>query len=84
MKTDWYKHLSDPQQRSERKEIVKGKSEAWQLLREVLQHRLNEVRAAQEGKTWDTEANWAFVQADYLGQVRMLREVIDLLTIEDE
>lgn len=84
MNSEWFKDAVGDAARQERKELVKGAKPTLDVLKNILQKR--EAVAVMEMtamKTYDTGAAWPYQQADYISQIRCLRELIQLLTIED-
>lgn len=72
MRESWLNHvLTDT--REEFKNKIKANKEAWLLLAEVLENRIQVYNPNYD------EHSWAYRQADQNGYNKALREIIDLL-----
>jgi len=80
---DWFKHLKGDELKLERKEFVIGQLPAWKVMKEILQHRLDNLEVHQASKSLYDSPNWAYLQADVNAEARTLRELLILLTIEE-
>lgn len=83
LKAKWF-HGVQEQDKQERRDFVLQNDKAWELLIKILERELADVRDAQESRSLYDNPNWPYMQADYIARARTLREVIDLLTIEEE
>lgn len=79
MKLSWFAYLPKDEQDS-RKSDVKIHEKAWDILKEVLEHKLEKLPIHPE---YDSPS-WAYHQAHRNGQIRMLEEVIGMLQIDKE
>ncbi len=83
MQTEWFKGLK-PEQKDERRELVKAHAPVLEILAEILEKSLSERLATQQGKTAYGSPAWAYEQADSNGEQRALKFVISLLDLTKE
>ncbi len=85
MLNDWYKDVAkDEKLRDERKQLVLLSRPLLEVLSKIMDRRIEELTQKQtELKEYDSPS-WAMKQADYIGSMRTLNEVKNLLTIEKE
>jgi hypothetical protein len=79
MKTVWF---SKNKNKEEVKAILVAGAPTLKLLKELLIDLKNSKEYNQKKPNYEI-SNWALEQADYIGSLRTLQEVIDLITIED-
>lgn len=83
MNKQWYKKANTEKDKEEIKAQLVGAAPALQLLR-VLLLDMKEAKEYNHRKQAEYDSpNWALKQADYIGSIRTLIEVIDLITIEE-
>lgn len=82
MRVDWYAHIKDEQDKADRKQKVEKFVEAWGIAKDVLQEKLKTVEKTSVSKAEYESPSWPYLQADHVGYMRALREVIELLTLE--
>lgn len=73
-----------PEDQEKRKQLLRACHEAIDVYKEVLEARLNKTYEELSSKKLYDSPNWAYVQADLVGLARAYREVIDLLTLDQE
>lgn len=82
MKTKWVQHLSSPEDRKKFKESVRNSKFVLDRLKEIC---YNIIEDKEKSVSADySKPSWAFYQADKLGYVRALKEVIELLQLDPE
>jgi len=82
MKLRWTQHLSSPEDRQKFKQSVENSKYVLDRLKEICYNIIQEV---EKSTTVDyTKASWAYYQADKLGQVRALKQIIELLQLDPE
>jgi hypothetical protein len=79
MKTVWF---SKNKNKEEVKAQLVAAAPALKLLKELLIDLKNSKEYNQKKPNYEV-SNWALEQADYIGSLRTLQEVIDLITIEE-
>jgi hypothetical protein len=79
MKTVWF---SKNKNKEEVKAILVAGAPSLKLLKELLIDLKNSKEYNQKKPNYEI-SNWALEQADYIGSLRTLQEVIDLITIEE-
>ena len=79
MKTVWF---SKNKNKEEVKAILVAGAPTLKLLKELLIDLKNSKEYNQKKPNYEI-SNWALEQADYIGSLRTLQEVIDLITIEE-
>lgn len=84
MKSTWYSHIPDEDEKAHRKQRVGHLKEAWDILIDVLEHDLKTTEKILTSKASYDSPGWPYLQADYVGYTRKLRELIELLTIEEK
>ncbi|HEY6020232.1 MAG TPA: hypothetical protein VIY48_10110 [Candidatus Paceibacterota bacterium] len=83
IQNSWWAHLKSDAEKAERKEIVKASKLLREATKDVLEHKLKNLERVITSKSLYDNPNWTYLQADYVGYVRAIQEVIDLMTIED-
>lgn len=83
MKLELFAGLS-AEQKEERKAILKGSADGLNVIRDHLTEKLAQLQKSRLGKQDYGSPSWALLQADKVGEVRALIEVIDLLTLDRE
>lgn len=73
-----------PEDQEKRKQLLRACHEAIDVYKEVLEARLSKTYEELSSKKLYDSPNWAYVQADLVGLARAYREVIDLLTLDQE
>jgi hypothetical protein len=82
MKTKWFQHLQDPEDRKKFRDSVENSKYVLDRLKEICYNSIQEV---EKSSTEDyRKASWAFYQADKVGYVRALRDIISLLQLDPE
>ena len=79
MNTAWFKYLPY-EEHKHRKSFVRGNTEAWEVLTEVLLQRIESMKQHPEY----SNPAWAFEQAHINGRKEMLQEIINMLNLEKE
>jgi len=79
MNTAWFKYLPYDEQ-AHRKSIVRGNEDAWEVLTEVLQHRLDNTSCYPDY----SNPSWAYAQAHINGKREALQEIINMLDLEKD
>lgn len=72
-----------PVEKQERETILRGCAPGFQIIKEVLEKRLKEKTARLLDRNYEV-TNWAQLQADQIGEIRALKELIELLTLDRE
>jgi hypothetical protein len=80
-KTKWFIKAKDEEHKKEVRAQLVAAAPALKLLRTILLDDMNNKEYNQRKPDYDS--NWALKQADTIGSIRTLREVIDLITIEE-
>ena len=83
MKTLWLKGAKTPEAKKERKAIIIGAREGFDVLKEVLQYELSLLEDNSLKQEDYNVSNWAYLQADINGSKRTYKKIIDLLSIEE-
>lgn len=82
MKTRWYQHLSNPEDRKKFRESVENSKFVLDRLKEIC---YNIIEDKEKSTSADySKPSWPFYQADKLGYVRAIKEIIDLLQLDPE
>jgi hypothetical protein len=81
MKTLWFSKSSKEDKEAIKATLVAG-APTLKLLKELLID-LKSTKEYNQKKPNYEISNWALEQADYIGSLRTLQEVIDLITIEE-
>lgn len=79
MMPEWCSHLKDAEDKERFKQILKENKDILNRLVEILNGRIDTIRAKQLKEADYSNASWASQQADYNGSIRSLNKVIDLL-----
>lgn len=83
MKLELLKGL-DPEQKAQRKAILYGCANGFEIVEDVLREKVATLfRASLERREYDSPS-WALEQADAVGYIRALHEVIELLALDRE
>ena len=80
MKTKWTQHLGTPEERKKFAESVRNSKFVLDRLQEICYNIIEE--AGKSTKADYSKPSWAFYQADRLGYIRALEEVIELLQLD--
>lgn len=72
-----------PVEKQERETILRGCAPGFQIIKEVLEKRLKEKTVRLLDRNYEV-TNWAQLQADQIGEIRALKELIELLTLDRE
>lgn len=83
MKVEWFRGTATDVEKQERRELVKAARPTLEILRKALEARLAEREAKETSLKLYESPSWAYMQADLTGSKRELKELIDLLTLED-
>lgn len=84
MRTEWYKGCINDVEKQERKELVKSAKPTLDVLRKILSDKLKEKEmVALSTATYDSPS-WPFLQADKAGEMRVLKDTLDILNISDQ
>jgi hypothetical protein len=77
----WTKHLKDKGDKDNFIAYVKNSSSLLEVLSSIMEEKLTE---ATKSKTTDYESpSWAYRAADLAGYTRALREILDLIELEN-
>ena len=79
---EWFKYDCKQEDRDERRQLVLSAKPTLEILRKIIQERLNGKHDERRSRKNYDSPNWALIQADLLGAERELEELLDLLTIE--
>lgn len=71
-------------EKDERRAMIRSASPTLRLYREVLQSRLDKALLDTLSKVAYETPNWAYLQADAVGYARAYKEIIELLTLDQE
>ena len=82
MKVEWYKYDCPQEKREERAELVRSAGPTLEILRKIIQGRIDDKNLRRRSAKLYESPNWPYMQADLLGAERELEEILDLLTIE--
>lgn len=82
MKTEWTKGLAEAD-KQERRELVRSARPTLEVLKGILQERLEAAQASASRST-DYAPGWEHKQRDALVQARVYRDLIELLTLDRE
>jgi hypothetical protein len=84
MKVEWWKYDCTQEERDERKALVRSAKPTLDVLRKMLEKRLEDIHSRRLSNSLYDSPNWPYMQADLLGSERVLTELVELLTIVDE
>lgn len=73
-----------PEDKAKRKAILYGSADGLQVIEDHLRKKVEQLQASRLGKQDYGSPSWALMQADKVGELRALLEVIDLLTLDRE
>lgn len=82
MKITWFSKCKDEQDKAEVKASLVASAPTLKLLKQLLVD-MKTNKEYNQRKFDYSKSNWAYEQADYIGSMRTLQEVIDLITIEE-
>lgn len=80
MKTRWTQHLATPEERKKFKESVLNSKFVLDRLSEICYNIIEEQEKS--SKADYSNPSWAYYQADRLGYLRAIKEIIDLLQLD--
>lgn len=85
MKLDWLKDVSNLgiEAVEERKIMVRSCQPTLNVLKNILEKKLDEIEASRTRKLDYDSPNWAVKQADYIGSIRVIKDVLTLLDQEE-
>lgn len=82
MKTKWFQHLHTPEDRKKFRDAVENSKYVLDRLQEIC---YNSIQEAEKSSPNDyTKTSWPFYQADKVGYVRALKEIVSLLQLDPE
>lgn len=84
MLTEWFRGLKTPQEKDERRELVKAHAPVLEVLKEILEKQLADKLKVQQSKTAYGSPAWPYEQADSNGEQRALTSVVQLLDLTKE
>lgn len=84
MRSDWFKGCKDDAAKDERRELVKTATPTLNVLRNILQDKLEEAQATQVGEGLYSSPSWPYVQADKNAQIRVYKDLIKLVEVSDK
>lgn len=79
----WYKDCKSQEDKDKRIERVISSHYVLKVLSKILEDKLESNRQLQESKSNYESPAWSEQQADFIGSQRALRDIIDLLNIEE-
>jgi hypothetical protein len=82
MKTKWTQHLPTPEERKKFRDSVHNSKFVLDRLQEICYNSIEE--AGKSSKDDYRLAAWPYYQADKLGYIRAIKEIIDLLQLDPE
>lgn len=83
MKLELLKGLS-PEKKAERKAILHGCANGFEIVENVLREKVATLFRTSLQRTDYDSPSWALTQADTVGYIRALQEVIELLALDRE
>lgn len=85
MKLDWLKDVSNQgiDAVEERKVMVRSCQPTLNVLKNILEKKIEEIEHSQKRKADYDCPNWALKQADYIGSMRVLKDILTLLDQEE-
>jgi hypothetical protein len=85
MKLDWVKDVSNQgvEAVNERKALVRSCQAALDVLKNILEKKIEEIDSGRTRKADYDSPNWALKQADYIGSIRAIKDVLTLLDQEE-
>jgi len=82
LKTKWTQHLQTPEERKKFKESVQNSKFVLDRLKEICYNIIEESEKTSHADY--SKPSWPYYQADRLGYVRALKEIISLLQLDPE
>lgn len=82
MKTKWYKDCKTQEAKQERAALYLSCHQILKVLRNMIQDDIEAVRKNTLAKEHYGQAAWPFLQADQIGELRALNNVLELLPEE--
>lgn len=83
VKQAWFGKKSSDQHKKELRAALIRSSDVLERLSELLSERMMASHEAQRAKTNYDDPNWAVKQADFIGQQRTYKEILDLINTKD-
>lgn len=80
----WVKHCKTQEQKKEVMAQVLAAKPALSLITKIITEELELLRKKKVGKDLYSNPNWAYCQADAVGEERALRSILKLLSIKEE
>lgn len=84
MRTEWYKGCVNDIEKQERKALVKSAKPTLDVLKKVLTDKLKEKESIAISATSYDSPSWPYLQADKTGEMRVLKDVLEILNISDQ
>lgn len=84
MNTKWYVGCKNPDEKDERKHLYQSCHQILKVLRAVIEKDMEEVQTHAESQSNYELAAWPYLQADRLGTIRALKNVLELLPPEEK
>jgi hypothetical protein len=83
MKVSWYIGCKDDDDKLERAALIHASHQALTILRTILEKNVEEISNTAESQKNYELAAWPYLQADRIGAIRALKNVIELLPTKD-
>lgn len=83
MNKTWYKDCKDDKEKEERSHNLVAAVPSLRVLKSILLDYKRDIEYNQSKADLYDSPNWAYQQADFLGQKRSLDKILELLVLED-
>lgn len=78
--TQWVQHIKSQEEKDELLKELQGYSTHIEVLTTILKLKLDSLEKERLANTNYDSPSWAYKQADYVGSIRELRKILELIT----
>jgi hypothetical protein len=84
MRTEWYRGCTNDAEKQERKEMVMSAKPTLDILHRMVKTKLAEKEMVANSAALYDSPSWPYLQADKTGEMRVLKDMLEILNISDQ